>query len=78
MPEKTKEELLLIVNTVLKNGGREALDALPLDADLRSDIGFDSFDLAELAVRIQANSTWTYLRILLYRRLGRFSIKLRR
>lgn len=54
MPEKTKEELLLIVNTVLKNGGREALDALPLDADLRSDIGFDSFDLAELAVRIQA------------------------
>ena len=54
MPEKTKEELLLIVNTVLKNGGREALDALPLDVDLRSDIGFDSFDLAELAVRIQA------------------------
>lgn len=54
MPEKTKEELLLIVNTVLKNGGREALDALPLDTDLRSDIGFDSFDLAELAVRIQA------------------------
>lgn len=54
MPEKTKEELLLIVNTVLKNGGREALDALPLDADLRSDIGFDSLDLAELAVRIQA------------------------
>lgn len=54
MPEKTKEELLLIVNTVLKNGGREALDALPLDADLCSDIGFDSFDLAELAVRIQA------------------------
>ena len=54
MPEKTKEELLLIVNTVLKNGGREALAALPLDADLRSDIGFDSFDLAELAVRIQA------------------------
>ena len=54
MPKKTKEELLLIVNTVLKNGGREALDALPLDADLRSDIGFDSFDLAELAVRIQA------------------------
>ena len=41
MPEKTKEELLLIVNTVLKNGGREALDALPLDADLRSDIGFE-------------------------------------
>lgn len=54
MPKKTKEELLLIVNTVLKNGGREALDALPLDADLHSDIGFDSFDLAELAVRIQA------------------------
>ena len=54
MSDNISEDLLLIVNTVLENGGREALDALPLDADLRSDIGFDSFDLAELAVRIQA------------------------
>lgn len=54
MSDNIREDLLLIVNTVLENGGREALDALPLDADLRSGIGFDSFDLAELAVRIQA------------------------
>ena len=54
MSDNIREDLLLIVNTVLENGGREALDALPLDADLRSDIGFDSFDLSELAVRIQA------------------------
>ena len=54
MSDNIREDLLLIVNTVLEKGGRQALDALPLDDDLRSDIGLDSFDLDELAVRIQA------------------------
>lgn len=49
-----QRELLSIINTVLTNNGRKALDCVPPESDLRRDLALDSFDLAELTVRIQA------------------------
>ena len=48
------ENLLLIINTILENRGRAKLDAISAETDLRRDLGFDSFDLAEFTVRIEA------------------------
>lgn len=48
------ENLLLIINTILENRGRAKLDAISTETDLRRDLGFDSFDLAEFTVRIEA------------------------
>lgn len=48
------ERLKLIINTVLKNRGKEEMSSLSEDSHLRNDIGFDSLDLAELTVRIEA------------------------
>ena len=48
------ENLLLIINTILENRGRVKLDAISTETDLRRDLGFDSFDLAEFTVRIEA------------------------
>jgi acyl carrier protein len=46
--------ILEIINTVLTNRGKSNIKALNNDSSLRSDIGFDSLDLAELTVRIEA------------------------
>ncbi len=48
------EKLLAIINTVQKNRGRSAVNTLQSGHDLRKDYGFDSLDLAELTVRVEA------------------------
>lgn len=47
------ENLLKIVNTVLKNRSKTAISRITPDMNLREDIGLDSLDLAELTVRIE-------------------------
>ena len=47
------EKLLEIVNTVRDNKGLSKLSDLKPEYDLRTDLGFDSLDLAELTVRIE-------------------------
>lgn len=42
------------INTVLANRGKKLIDSLNDSMRLRDDIGFDSLDLAELTVRIEA------------------------
>ena len=49
-----QSELLSIINTVLTNNGRKRLDCVLPESDLRRDLALDSFDLAELTVRIHA------------------------
>lgn len=48
------ENLTTIINTVLKNRGKKEVKKINEDSHLRNDIGFDSLDLAELTVRIEA------------------------
>lgn len=50
MMERLKE----IINTVLKNRGKNSTELISEESHLRNDIGFDSLDLAELTVRIEA------------------------
>ncbi len=49
-----QEKILKIMNTVLENRGKEKLTSITPEMHLRNDIGFDSLDLAELTVRIEA------------------------
>jgi acyl carrier protein len=53
MKNETLQELLLIVNEVLRNRQKRQLSELNVNKKLREDIGFDSLDLAELTVRIE-------------------------
>lgn len=48
------DKLLEIVNTVLSNRNKKNVDALSASMSLKNDLGFDSLDLAELTVRIEA------------------------
>lgn len=48
------ETLKTIINTVLKNRGKQEITEITETSSLRNDIGFDSLDLAELTVRIEA------------------------
>lgn len=48
------QRLLNIINTIRENKGQETLTSIDASANLREDIGFDSLDLAELTVRIEA------------------------
>ena len=48
------EKLLEIVNAIRLNKGVSKLDALAPQMRLRGDLGFDSLDLAELTVRLEA------------------------
>ena len=48
-----KEQLLEIINKVLENNQKPPLAQLDSKLHLRNDIGFNSFDLAELTVRIE-------------------------
>lgn len=47
-------KILEIINTVLSNRGKQTLTSLSPELHVRNDIGFDSLDLAELTVRIEA------------------------
>jgi len=49
-----EEKILEIMNTVLENRTKTKLTSLSPKMHLRNDIGFDSLDLAELTVRIEA------------------------
>jgi acyl carrier protein len=51
---KMNEKILEIMNTVLDNRTKEKLTSITTEMHLRNDIGFDSLDLAELTVRIEA------------------------
>lgn len=46
-------KLLEIVNTVRENKSQTPLSELKPEFDLRTDLGFDSLDLAELTVRVE-------------------------
>ena len=46
-------KLIIIVNEVLENKGKPLVNSLNENTNLRNDIGFDSFDLAELTVKIE-------------------------
>lgn len=48
------ENLKTIINTVLKNRGKQEVPEINENSHLRNDIGLDSLDLAELTVRIEA------------------------
>ena len=47
------EKLLDIINTVRSNKQRPSLTSIKSTDSLQNDLGFDSFDLAELTVRIE-------------------------
>jgi len=49
-----KEKLVKIMNTVLENRSKEKFEDFKPEMHLRNDLGMDSFDLAELTVRIEA------------------------
>jgi acyl carrier protein len=49
-----ENKILEIINTVLINKSYQKLNSINPSLHLRNDIGFDSFDLAELTVRIEA------------------------
>lgn len=49
-----QERLLGIINTVLQNRGKEQIKRIKSKSKLRDDIGFDSLDLAEFTVRVEA------------------------
>ena len=48
------DKLLEIINTVLENRGKTPVDAISESSSLKDDLGFDSLDLAELTVRVEA------------------------
>ncbi|MCB2203143.1 acyl carrier protein [bacterium] len=50
----TEDKILEIVNLILQNRQRKTLSGIEGPTRLRDDIGFDSLDLAELTVRIEA------------------------
>ncbi|MEM9325481.1 MAG: acyl carrier protein [Bacteroidota bacterium] len=54
MSAKKEDKLLAIVNTVLENRGKHRRGSIEAEDTLRETIGFDSLDLAELTVRIEA------------------------
>lgn len=47
------ESLLSLVNLIRSNKQQPPVEGLSNDLRLREDLGFDSFDLAELTVRIE-------------------------
>lgn len=49
----TQEKLLELVNIVLTNSGRPAVSDLPPETRLKEDLGMDSFELAELTIRVE-------------------------
>ena len=47
------DKLISIFNIVREGAGLEALNVINDQMDLRDDIGFDSFNLAELTVHVE-------------------------
>lgn len=47
------DALLKIINEVLEGKGQNPVSSINENTLLRNDLGFDSFDLAELTVRIE-------------------------
>ena len=47
------ENLKEIINTVLENRGKDKVEIIASESNLRNDIGLDSLDLAELTVRVE-------------------------
>jgi acyl carrier protein len=47
------EQLIQIINMIRTRKNKEPIESLNSEISLRMDLGFDSFDLAELTVRIQ-------------------------
>ena len=54
MTIEMQEKILTIINKVLENRDKKKLNSIYPELNLRNDIGFDSLDLAELTVRIEA------------------------
>jgi acyl carrier protein len=52
MPDKI-EKLRVIINEILDNNSKEQISFLEPSSNLRDEVGLDSFDLAELTVRIE-------------------------
>ena len=48
-----EEKILIIINEIRKTKNLSELSVINLSDTLRDDIGFTSFDLAELTVRIE-------------------------
>ena len=48
-----EEKVLEIVNSILESKEQSKVDKLILSYSLRDDLGFTSFDLAELTVRLE-------------------------
>ena len=48
-----KENLLAIINDIKENSGSDKVDQISEGTRLRDDLGFDSFQLAELTVHIE-------------------------
>ncbi len=54
MDTELQERVLKIMNTVLENKSLDKLTSLEPDMHLKNNVGFNSLDLAELTVRIEA------------------------
>ena len=52
MPDRVSAELLAIINAVIASKGGEPVSRIDGNMEFRNDLGFDSFDLAELTARI--------------------------
>ncbi|WP_270592025.1 MULTISPECIES: phosphopantetheine-binding protein [Butyricimonas] len=48
-----EEKVLAIINLIREHKGMESLNEISINCLLRDDLGFTSFDLAELTVRIE-------------------------
>lgn len=46
-------DLLILINLILKNKGKDEIASINGSTSLRNDIGFDSLDLAEFTVRVE-------------------------
>lgn len=47
------EKILEVINQIRANKSLVAISEIKVTSNLRNDIGFDSFDLAELTVRLE-------------------------
>lgn len=50
---KTMDKLLNIINGIIESKGETIISKIDKEDKLRDDIGLDSFDLAELTVRLE-------------------------
>jgi acyl carrier protein len=72
-----EEKVITIINQIRLNKGLEPFSSLKPEDNLRRDIGFTSFDLAELTVRIENEFNIDIFENGLVNTLGEIFIKLR-